>query len=86
MGWDFYLHKRFHNFKPRPDLSINSTNVESISIELLYNKNRNTLTVFLYKATKGLAEPFEKFLNCIFHKTKKSNKKFHIGGDFNLDV
>ena len=33
-----------------------------------------------------MKEPFEKFLNCIFHKTKKSNKKFHIGGDFNLNV
>ena len=33
-----------------------------------------------------MTEPFEKFLNCIFHKTKKSNKKFHIAGDFNLNV
>ena len=33
-----------------------------------------------------MSEPFEKFLNCIFHKTKESNKKFHIAGDFNLNV
>ena len=33
-----------------------------------------------------MAEPFKKFLNCIFHKTKKSNKKLHIAVDFNLNV
>ena len=40
----------------------------------------------LYRPRKRLTEPFEKFLNCIFHKTKRSNKKFHIAGDFNLNV
>ena len=55
-------------------------------MELLCNKNRNTLINVLYRPSKGLAEPFEKFLNCIFHKTKKSNKKFHTTGDFNLNV
>ena len=33
-----------------------------------------------------MAEPFKKFLNCIFHKTKKSNKNLHIAVDFNLNV
>ena len=33
-----------------------------------------------------MTQPIEKFLNCIFHKTKKSNKKSHIAGDFNLNV
>ena len=46
------------NFKPRPDLSINNTDVESISIDLLWNKNRNTLINVLYRPPKGLAEPF----------------------------
>ena len=35
---------------------------------------------------KGLAEPFETFLNCTFHKTKKSSKKFHIARGFNLNA
>ena len=34
----------------------------------------------------GLVEPLEKFLNEIFNKTNKSNKMFHIAGDFNLNV
>ena len=75
------------NFRPRPDLlSINNTNVDTVSIGLLCNKNRNTLINVLYRPPKGLTEPFKKFLNCIFHKTKKSNWEFHIDGDFNLNV
>ena len=33
-----------------------------------------------------MTEPIGKFLNCPFHKTKKSNKKFHIARDFNLNA
>ena len=40
----------------------------------------------LCRPLKILTGPFEKFLDCTFHKTKKSNKKFHIAGDFNLNV
>ena len=34
----------------RPDLSINSTVVESFSIELSYDKKRHTLINFLYRS------------------------------------
>ena len=84
-GLSIYI-KDSINLKPRPDLSINNTDEESISIERLCKKNGNTLINVLYRPPKGLTEPFEKFLNCIFHKTKKSYKKFHIAGDFNLNV
>ena len=40
----------------------------------------------MYRPPKGLLEPLDKFLNEIFNKTKKSNKNFHISGDFNLNV
>ena len=40
----------------------------------------------LYRPPKGLLEPLDRFLNEIFNKTKKSNKNFHISGDFNLNV
>ena len=40
----------------------------------------------MYRPPKGLLEPLNKFLNEIFNKTKKSNKNFHITGDFNLNV
>ena len=66
------------NFKPRPDLNINNIDVEFISMELLCNKNRNTLINVSYRPPKGFAEPFI--------ETKKSKKKFHIVGDFNFNV
>ena len=74
------------NIKPRPDLSINNTDVESISVELLWKKNPNISINVLHRSPKGLTEPFEKFPNWIFHKTKKSNKNFHIAEDFDLNV
>ena len=40
------------NFKPRQDLRINNTDVKSISIELLCNKNQNTLINVLYRPPK----------------------------------
>ena len=41
-GVSIYLNKSLH-FKLRPDLSINSRNVELLSIEILFYKERNTL-------------------------------------------
>ena len=72
------LDKDSINFKPRLDLSINNTDVESISMELLCNKNQNTLINALHRPAKGFAEPFV--------KTKKSNKQLHIAGDFHPNV
>ena len=60
--------------------------MESVSVELSWKKNPNISINVLHRSPKGLTEPFEKFLNCIFHKTKKSNKNFHIAEDFDLNV
>ena len=84
-GVSIYIHNSL-NFKLRLDLSINSFDVESLSIELLCKKKKNTLISVLYRPPKGLLEPLDKFFNEIFNKTKKSNKNFHISGDFNLNV
>ena len=61
-------------------LIINSSDEESLSTELLCDQKS-----LLYRPLKGLAEPFEKFLNDIFDKANKSNKMLHIAGDFNLN-
>ena len=84
-GVSIYINKSL-NFKLRPDLSINSRDVESLSIEILFNKERNTLINVLYRPPKGVIEPFERFLKEILKKTKQNLKPFHIAGDFNLNI
>ena len=51
-------------------LSINRGDVKSLSIEMLLHKKRNTLLNALYGSSKGVIEPFERFLNEILKKTK----------------
>ena len=73
------------DFTVKPDLTINNNDIESLTIEI-NKKKRNTLINALYRAPNGQIEPFENFLNNIFSKIKKSNKLFHIAGDFNLNL
>ena len=80
-----YIHKSL-DFTVKPDLSINNNDIESLTINILSNKKRNTLINALYRPPNGQIEPFENILNNIFSKIKKSNKLFHIAGDFNLNL
>ena len=67
-------------------LSINSKDIEAISVELLYEKKRNTLFNVVYRPPNGKIEPFENILKILFNKNKNSNKNYHIAGDFNLNL
>ena len=69
----------------KPNLSINN-DIESLTIEILSDKKRNTLINALYRPSNGQIESFEKFLNKIFSKIKKSNNLFHIADNFNLNI
>ena len=84
-GVSVYIHKNF-KFKIRNDLSINSKDIESIGVELLCEKRRNTLFNVIYRPPNGKIEPFENFLKILFNKNKNSNKNYHIAGDFNLNL
>ena len=64
-------------------MSINNNDIESLIINPL--RQKKTINA-LYRPPNGQIESFEKFLNNIFSKIKKSNKLFHIAGDFNLNV
>ena len=79
------IHKNFE-FKIRNDLSINSKDIESIGVELLCEKRRNTLFNVIYRPPNSKIEPFENFLKILFNKNKNSNKNYHIAGDFNLNL
>ena len=76
-----YIHKSL-DFAVNP----NNNDIESLTIEILLNIKRNTLNNALYRPPNVQIEPFENFLNNIFSKIKKSNKLFHITGDFNLNL
>ena len=69
-GVSIYIYKSL-NFKLRLDLIINSQDVESISKEILFNKERNTVKNVLHRHPKGAIEPFEKFLKQILKKKIK---------------
>ena len=84
-GVSIYIQKDFE-FKIRNDLSINCKDVESIGVELLHDKKKNTLFNVLYRPPNGQIETFENFLRHLFHENKNSNKNFHIAGDFNLNL
>ena len=74
-GAPIYINKSL-NFRLRPDLSISSRDVESLSIEILFYKERNTLKNVLYWPPKGVIEPFERFLKEILEKKKTKFENF----------
>ena len=84
-GVPIYIHKDFE-FKIRNDLSINCKDAESLGVELLHDKKKNTLFNVLYRPPNGQIETFENFWRHLFHENKNSNKNFHIAGDFNLNL
>ena len=83
-GVSVYIHKNF-KFKIRNDLRINSKDIESIGVELLCEKRRNTLFNVIYRPPNSKIEPFENFLKILFNKNKNSNNNYHIA-DFNLNL
>ena len=83
----FYIHNSL-SFRVLPNLCINSTDIESLSIEVSLNDQHNTLNTInvLYRPPSGKIEPFEKFLNKLLSSVQNSNKNLHIAGDFNLNL
>ena len=58
-GTSIYINK-FLNFKLRADLSINNREVESLSLEILFDKEQNTLINVLHRPSNGVIELFER--------------------------
>ena len=83
MGVSVYVHNSF-NVKTNPDLSTNCGDIESLAIEIISEKTRNTIVSVLFWPLNGHFEHFENFLTNPFLNTKDSNKNVYIAGDFNL--
>ena len=84
-GVSIYMNDSF-NYKVRTDLSVNNNDIESPSIETLFEKKSNILINDLYRPPSGLIVSFENSLKDVFDKIKYSNKKLHIVGDVNLNL
>ena len=80
-----YIHNSL-KVKTRPDLSTSCGNIESLTLEIISEKTRNTIVSVLYRPPNGHFEHFENFLTNFFLNTKDSNKKVYIAGDFNLNL
>ena len=80
-----YIHNCFRG-KATPDLSTNCGDIESLTLEIISEKTRNTIVSVLYRPPNGHFEHFENFLTNFFLNTKDSNKNVYIAGDFNLNL
>ena len=60
-GVSIYKNKSL-DFKLWQELSINKLDLESLSIEILFDKKQNTLINVLYRPSKEVIKPFETFL------------------------
>ena len=84
-GVSVYIHNSF-NVKTRSDLSTNCRDIESLTLEIISEKTRNTIVSVLYRPPNGHFEHFENFLTNFFLNTKDSNKNVYIAGDFSLNL
>ena len=70
-GWgvSVYIYNSL-NFKTRPDLSITCRDIESLTLEIIFEKTHNTIVSVLYRPPNGHSEYFENFLTNIFFNKK----------------
>ena len=60
-----YIHNSL-NFKTKPDLSSNCGDIESLALEIISEKTRNTIVSVLYRPSNNHLEYFENFLTGFF--------------------
>ena len=84
-GVSVCIHKNFE-FKSKNDLSINCTDIASVSMEPLQEKRRNTLFNVVSRPPNDKIEPFEKFLKNLSNKSKNANKNYPFAGYFNFNL
>ena len=80
-----YVHNSL-TFKKRDDLCTLSAGVESLSLEILNTKTKNTILNVTYRPPDGSIQEFETFFNSLLSKTTNTNKNLVTVGDFNLNL
>ena len=84
-GISMYIHDSL-NFKYRRELDVNTKNVDSLSIDLISKKSKNTVLSTIYKPPDSKFNAFNTFLKDVYSISLKSYKLFYATGDFNLNV
>ena len=82
-GVCIYIHNSF-NYKTRKDLSVNSRDLESLSIEVEQNNGKNFILTTLYRPPCGNINEFVLALET--HLIKTSNKPIFMLGDTNVNT
>ena len=73
-------------YNTKPDLSINSDNVEALCIEIVNQNGKNILINTQYRQPAGIYSKFEKHLKDFTNKAKNKRKDLYIVGDLNLKL
>ena len=84
-GISIFVHESL-SLKRRQDLGTNSEAVESLSIEILNKKCKNTILKTIYRSPNGDIETCENYFKNLFAKNGTVNKHIVLAGDFNLKV
>ena len=84
-GGGMYIHDSL-NFKSARELDTNIKNIESLSIELISKKSKNTTLLTIYRPLDGDFKAFNTFLKDVCFISLKPNKLFCATGDFKLNV
>ena len=67
------------------ELSISDKDNESLVIEIINERSKNTIINTSYRPPNGMIKPFKTHLKHIFEKNARSNKKLFCVGDYNLN-
>ena len=72
-------------YKVIDELSISDKDNESLVIEIINERSKNTIINTSYRPPNGMIKPFKTHLKHIFEKNARSNKKLFCVGDYNLN-
>ena len=71
---------------PRPDLSKDSTDFESVWVEVENKSGKNYLLCCVYRHPNSSIDTFSEYLHELFSNPAVCNKQVFILGDFNIDL
>ena len=84
-GVCIYIHKSLR-FKQLEKLNVNTSDVESITIEILSNYGKNVLVNTCYRPPSGDVNVFKKHIKSLLHNNYTKNKIIYTVGDFNVNI